>query len=207
MTERKTPSLEAVRDLYERSLEKHGASPKGVGWGDENAHTLRFEKLVGVIDRSNSAPVTVSDLGCGYGAFLDFLLANGIDVNRFRGYDISEQMLQRAAALHPDFEWVRGSSLDTVTEYAFACGIFNVCMTEDEDAWRAHIDATLENLDKHSSKGFAFNLLSTYVDFEESHLFYGDPGYFFDLCKRRFSRRVALLHDYPLYEWTILVRK
>ena len=29
----------------------------------------------------------------------------------------------------------------------------------------------------------------------------------FDLCKRRYSPRVALLHDYPLYEFTVLVRK
>jgi hypothetical protein len=27
------------------------------------------------------------------------------------------------------------------------------------------------------------------------------------LCKRRFSRNVALLHDYDLYEFTVLVRK
>ena len=29
----------------------------------------------------------------------------------------------------------------------------------------------------------------------------------FDVCKQPFSPRVALLHDYPLYEFTIIVRK
>jgi len=29
----------------------------------------------------------------------------------------------------------------------------------------------------------------------------------FDYCKRTYSRDVALLHDYGLYEFTILVRK
>jgi hypothetical protein len=29
----------------------------------------------------------------------------------------------------------------------------------------------------------------------------------FDLCKRRHSRNVALLHDYGLYAFTVLVRK
>ena len=38
-------------------------------------------------------------------------------------------------------------------------------------------------------------------------LFYGDPLLFFDFCKRNFSRNVALLHDYGLYDFTILVRK
>lgn len=56
---------------------------------------------------------------------------------------------------------------------------------------------------QNSVKGFSFNLLSTYADWKENHLFYGDPTYFFDYCKRNFSKKVFLLHDYPLYEWTI----
>jgi hypothetical protein len=38
-------------------------------------------------------------------------------------------------------------------------------------------------------------------------LYYADPLFFFDYCKTRFSRFVTLIHDYPLYEFTILVRK
>jgi hypothetical protein len=37
-------------------------------------------------------------------------------------------------------------------------------------------------------------------------LYYGDPREYFDLCKRKYSRHVALLHDYGLYEFTIIVR-
>jgi hypothetical protein len=40
-----------------------------------------------------------------------------------------------------------------------------------------------------------------------AHLYYADPCRLFDHCKRRYSRHVALLHDYGLYEFTILVRK
>ena len=38
-------------------------------------------------------------------------------------------------------------------------------------------------------------------------LFYADPREVFDLCVRQFSPRVALLHDYPLFEFTVIVRK
>lgn len=199
------PVLEKVKDLYDKSLEKHGASAKGVGWGNEEAHLLRLEKLSQVIDGGEAT--SVSDLGCGYGAFLDFLLAKKIKVSRFRGYDISEKMLGRARQSHPDHEWVLGSRLDAVTDYTFACGIFNVRVDEDEKAWERHVQATLDDLSEHGSKGFAFNLLSTYVDFRAPNLYYGDPAYYFDLCKRRYSTKIALLHDYPLYEWTLLVRK
>jgi hypothetical protein len=60
-----------------------------------------------------------------------------------------------------------------------------------------------------SSKGFAFNALTKYSDEDkmQDYLFYSDPLYLFDYCKKHFSRNVALLHDYNQYDFTILVRK
>jgi hypothetical protein len=51
-------------------------------------------------------------------------------------------------------------------------------------------------------------VLSLYSDPERRRpdLFYADPLFLFDYCKTRFSKAVALLHDYPLYEFTVLVR-
>ena len=51
-------------------------------------------------------------------------------------------------------------------------------------------------------------MLTSYSDPDRMRpdLYYGDPCRLFDHCKRRYSRHVALLHDYGLYEFTILVR-
>jgi hypothetical protein len=116
-------------------------------------------------------------------------------------------MLAEARVRFPAAEFAHGDRLDTPADYSFACGIFNVRLEAREDDWRAHIEATLDNVNAFSLRGFAFNLLTTYVDYREPHLYYGDPSYFFDFCKRRYSRNVSLLHDYPLFEWTILVRR
>ena len=45
-----------------------------------------------------------------------------------------------------------------------------------------------------------------YRDRMRDDLYYADPGFVFDHCKRRYSRHVALLHDYGLWEFTVLVR-
>ncbi|KAQ37574.1 hypothetical protein AJ39_03274, partial [Mycobacterium tuberculosis MD14844] len=60
-----------------------------------------------------------------------------------------------------------------------------------------------------SRRGFSFNCLTSYSDASKMRddLYYADPCALFDLCKRRYSKSVALLHDYGLYEFTILVRK
>ncbi len=205
MSKTNDAGLEGVRALYEKSLDEHGATPKGVGWRDEHTHTLRFERLSQLIEAGE--PATINDLGCGYGAFLDYLVRRGTKIGHFRGFDISERMIDEARRRHPSGEWLAGGRLTQPADYSFASGIFNVRLQQSESAWLRYIEQTLDELDQCSRRGFAFNLLSTYVDYREPHLYYGDPGAFFDLCKRRFSRKVALLHDYPLFEWTMLVRK
>ena len=205
MTNRSDRRLKGVRDLYEKSLRDHGATPKGVGWGDAPTHDLRFERLSQVIDARG--PVSINDLGCGYGAFLEYLKGRGVKVSHFRGLDISERMLEEARRRYPKGEWILGSKLAARADYSFASGIFNVRLKESRGDWRRFIVRTLDEMHEHSRRGFAFNVLTSYVDFRMPHLYYADPREFFDLCKRRYSKRVALLHDTPLYEWTMLVRK
>lgn len=197
--------LKDVRDLYEKSLREHGASPMGVGWRDTRTHQLRFDRLSQLIDAGGA--VSINDLGCGYGAFLGYLKGRGVKVKHFRGLDISERMLEEARRRHPKGEWILGSRLAAMADYSVASGIFNVRLKASRASWRRFIVRTLDELNRFSKRGFAFNLLTSDVDYREPHLYYADPCEFFDLCKRRYSKKVALLHDYPLYEWTILVRK
>jgi SAM-dependent methyltransferase len=200
--------LSDVSNLYSDNIVKHGISSQAVGWRDADSHRLRFEKLAAVLDRDGD-PVVVNDLGCGYGAFYDYLSERQFKIEKFRGYEISEPMLQQARerVARPGVELLRGSSIEQEADYSFACGIFNVRFGRSEQGWHDYILATLDNLNAFSRKGFAFNLLTSYVDWKEEHLHYADPLFFFDHCKRKYSRHVALLHDYPLWEWTILVRR
>jgi hypothetical protein len=89
-----------------------------------------------------------------------------------------------------------------------ASGIFNVVADTAPDAWRAYTLDTIRELADRARLGLAFNMLTSYSDPERmvERLYYGDPGFYFDWCKRNLSRHVALLHDYGLYEFTILVR-
>jgi hypothetical protein len=90
-----------------------------------------------------------------------------------------------------------------------ASGIFNVKLQSDDEAWKAYMLATVDQLDGLSTRGFSFNVLTQYSDPERRRqdLYYADPLFWFDHCKRKYSRFVSLLHDYPLYEFTILVKK
>jgi SAM-dependent methyltransferase len=204
-------ALKSIANLYSQSLESHGFTPKSVGWKDGASQRLRFEKLTQIIDlRSANEGITVNDWGCGYGAmfsYLDKIL--GKNLTHYYGYDISDRMLTAASHFVKDrrAEWIKSAKITHKADYSFASGTFNVRLEANDALWTAYIKEKLLNLACRSVKGFAFNLLSTYVDWKQDNLYYGDPFMFFNFCKQNISRYVSLLHDYPLYEWTIIVRK
>jgi hypothetical protein len=72
-----------------------------------------------------------------------------------------------------------------------------------------YVAGVLSEMNARARRGFAFNVLTTYSNHEKRRdtLHYADPLEVFDYCRRRFPPRVALLHDYLLYEFTVLVRK
>jgi SAM-dependent methyltransferase len=208
MTSTGQVDLDFVVDLYETSLQRHGTSAPGVGWRDATSHLLRHRKLAQLF-AGDAAPFTLNDLGCGYGSFYEYLKAAGAPLRLFRGYDISEKMLAKAREriTAADIEWRLAPRLDAVADYTVASGIFNVRQDTPPTQWRDYILVTLDNMNEFSTRGFAFNLLTTHVDWQDDKLYYGDPLFFFEHCRTAYSRQVALLHDYPLWEWTILVRK
>jgi SAM-dependent methyltransferase len=205
-------TLDGITNLYEENLKNHGQSSKSVGWKDEESQILRFEKLTQVIDPSRvGSGISVNDLGCGYAAMFQFLKARpALRLTRYYGYDISEKMLNAARQTVGDNQeavFIQSSKITEEADYSFVSGTFNVKLEASDQVWADYVKEALLNLAAHSRKGLAFNLLTTYVDWKQENLYYADPFLFFDFCKRHISRYVSLLHDYPLYEWTIIVRK
>jgi SAM-dependent methyltransferase len=200
-------ALNEVAKLYGDNLASHGVSAKSVGWRDDETQLLRFAKLCEVIDPSSE--FTVNDLGCGYGAMFKYLAdAFGSKMTAYRGYDISPEMLSAAGAFinDPRAELLPESELSRKADYSFVSGTFNVRMAVSEGEWRDHVERSVRNLAEYSNRGFAFNLLTTYVDWKQENLYYADPLQYFDYCKKNISRFVTLIHDYPLHEWTLVVR-
>ena len=191
--------------MMESLLERGGETPAGVGFpkGDQSA---RFAPLVKVIEPGVEG-FTVNDLGCGFADLYRFIHERRLPMARYRGYDLSEKMLEVARTrIGDDAELLRGDKLDEAANYSFACGIFNSKLDATDEEWLEYMKSVIRNLAEHSTRGFAFNSLTTYVDYREPHLFYADPLAMFEFCKREISPRVSLLHDYPLWEWTMIVR-
>jgi SAM-dependent methyltransferase len=201
--------IEKVRDYYSARLREHGAVARGVDWNSVESQRLRFDQLLRICDAN--VPLTINDIGCGYGALLGVLIERGQEFE-YRGFDIAPAMVEAAREKWGcDRRWSFTCDVGAlaVADYAIASGIFNVKLDTPDDVWQDYVLGQLDTLDRISSGGFAFNTLTSYSDAERMRptLYYPRPGFLFDYCIGHFSRHVALLHDYGLYECTVLVRK
>lgn len=200
------PLLAQVERYYSARFAEHGATAAGVDWHDEASQRTRFAQLARLWE-GREEPAIV-DLGCGYGALVDFLEERG-EPFAYQGLDLSAELVAAARERHPERAFALSAADVSPADYAVASGIFNVRLDTDAEGWTAHVLETLDELDRVGTRGFAFNMLTSYSDPERMRddLYYGDPAFFFDHCKRRYARNVALLHDYGLWELTLLVRK
>lgn len=205
------PLLRAVEAYYSAALKAHGPCARGVDWRDRSSQEMRFRQFLGLFEKPS---FRLNDLGCGYGAFREFLLRHRYRCIIYQGYDLSTAMIQTARQrprIGPKttFRVIERSRDMREADYSIASGLFNVKLQTNPKRWLRYILKTLDAMNVRSRKGFSFNLLTSYSDLEKRrpHLYYADPSFFFDHCKRHFSKEVALLHDYGLYEFTIRVRK
>ena len=201
--------LQQVNSYYTQKIIQNGATPQGVDWNSVESQHLRFEVLSTVINTKEN--FSVLDYGCGFGSMYAYFKHKYSNFN-FTGFDISEEMIAEALKLYANdnaSKWVTHLDATNLFDFTIASGIFNVKLENTTDDWLNYILETLQKLNIHSSKGFSFNVLTKYSDkeFMKEYLYYADPLFLFDYCKNNFSKNVAILHDYNLYEFTIIVRK
>lgn len=201
--------LNKVGNYFSDRLQHHGANHLSVDYNSVEAQEIRFTQLLKAID--STTKYSLLDFGSGYGAMYDYLIRLGHALS-YVGYDISQPMLAEGRSLHdgnPDCLFTDDLNQVPPQDYAVVSGTFNVKLDIPHDRWTSILTESLDQINAHTTKGFSFNMLTSYSDPDRMrpHLYYADPCFFFDYCKRHFSRNVALLHDYDLYDFTILVRK
>ncbi len=210
MQNNRTDLLKEVASYYSEKLIRHGETPLGVDWNGAEGQILRFEQLCKIIPAGTEG-FSLNDLGCGYGALTDFL-RDIYPIYSYIGIDVSIEMVRAARSrqvIPTEARFITAEKPDAVADYGVASGIFNVRLGRTDAEWYEYLQATLDVLDQTSRLGFAFNCLTSYSDANKKrdYLYYADPCQLFDLCKRQYSPSVALLHDYGLYEFTVLIRK
>jgi ubiquinone/menaquinone biosynthesis C-methylase UbiE len=188
---------------YDERLARLGETAEALGWRDDSQQRLRFRVLTEVGDCRGRS---ILDVGCGFGDLLAYFGdASGGEV-RYTGTDLNPALIAVAQKRHPRAGFVVTADLSQIPnashDYVFMSGLFNFRIQDNI----GFMQATVREGFRIAKMGVAFNLLGSYVDFQDEHLFYYREHEVFDFAKS-LTRFVTLRADYPLYEFTVYLFK
>ncbi|HUP30358.1 MAG TPA: class I SAM-dependent methyltransferase [Usitatibacter sp.] len=159
---------------YADKVRRYGFDHRGLGFRTRSSQEKRFEALLGLGDFHGKR---LLDVGCGFGDFLRFLRARGIEP-RYTGLDICEPMVARC---RESFAAGAGRFLvgdvlrhqpDEEYDFVIASGIFGL----DADGVRERIAPTIERMFSWCGEGMAANFLSARSPTPAEARVYVDPS-------------------------------
>jgi SAM-dependent methyltransferase len=199
-----------VEAYYSACVAKHGATPLGVDWSCQATQMLRFVQLLKICDFS--APFTLNDIGCGYGALVAFLAMRYPNAKiDYLGVDLSRAMVSRARRRFsgPDRRFVVRKASPRVADYSVASGIMNVNCGHSCATWEGFITAILRQMRRTSRRGFSVNFVADArhesADASPS-LYRTDPQPWVRFCENELGCSVETIGDYGMKEFTLLVK-
>jgi SAM-dependent methyltransferase len=204
------PVHAAIARHYSTTVARHGPTPRGADWACAPTQRLRFVQLLKVCDFST--PISLVDLGCGYGALLEYLDKRhaGTEID-YLGVDLSPAMLRHARRLwrgRRGARFVLGHASPEAADYTVASGIFNVKNDVPRPDWERFVAHTLGEMHATSRRGFAVNLLAPpRAGRGGSPSLYDAPvGRWAAYCEEELGVVVEVIEGYGMCEYTLLAR-
>ncbi len=202
LLERPSIAVDAtVQSHYRALVQKHGDSHVSAQYSSRESQEARFAVLTSIGELSGQR---LLDFGCGCGQLAEYLSVRGVRCH-YTGVDVVEEFFdicrqkfsQHRFGTWADFEAER-------FDYAIVSGVFNNRIADNQEFFESTIATLFQRVDK----GIAFNLMSRYVDFEDTCLWYTSPELVFGYLKS-LTPFVTLRHDYVVkpggvaFEYTV----
>ncbi len=181
-----------IRQHYQALLTQYGDTHESAQYSSAESQEARYAILLGVGDLSGKK---VLDFGCGTGHLATYMNKNNIQC-AYTGVDIVNEFFPLARAKHPQHRFglwddFQGEEFD----YALVSGVFNNRMQDNS----GFFEISIRRLFSCVREGLAFNLMSTYVDYQDKGLWYVAPEYAFGFIKS-LTPYVTLRNDYVVKE-------
>jgi SAM-dependent methyltransferase len=197
-----TTARDALLKLYADRVAEMGYDVRSVGWKSVEDQVLRFKILSEIGVRAGDS---VCDVGCGFGDLQPYL-ASTVGAVEYAGVDISAELLAVARQRRPDLRFTLADILAEDYTATADWHLLSGALSFKLDDNLAFTRRMLERMFALSRKGVAANFLSTYVNYQHPRNFHYDPSELLRMGKQ-ITPRVALRHDYPLWEFTIYLYK
>ena len=211
----------ALKEHYARTFELYGATAKGVDWRDEEELTVRYDKMLAVMQKDfYILPLqpSILDVGCGWGGLLR--RANELKLSLiYNGIDVVENMIDYGQKEFPDANFIHGDIFDLKGESNYDFVVCNAILTQKLSvtipAMESYAKRLVCKMFEQCRHGISFNMMSTRVNFMVDNLYYQNPSELLTWILTEISPRVRLDHGYSslvngqgkFYDFTVYIYK
>ena len=199
-----------INRAYARSLTRHGPTPQGVFWNSKKTQIARFAALTAAIRADHEkqigrqqmerqqngrgqhtpAPPVIADIGCGYGALLDYIDTQPALAGwGYRGIDVTPAMVEACTQRFPERAacFTTGKAPPAAVDYCLVSGTFNLCLINDADRWQRYILESLTPCWHASRRGIALNLLCADKALIRNNIYYASRDGIIAALQQRFG--------------------
>ena len=176
---------------YRDRLASKGNTAQGVFWRSQSSQYARFDALLSLVHQLRGYQRTsIADIGCGYGAMLDFInqSSNFRHVD-YLGVDINRAMIAacRQKFPHQSNIFSTGNRPSRIVDFCLFSGTFNLTHSNDPALWSDYIFACLDRCMAQTRYGLVLNLLCASKAQIQKQIFYTNRADFIERAETHFG--------------------
>ena len=176
---------------YRNRLASKGRTAQGVFWRSQSSQVARFDALLSLVHKLRGyQPTSIADIGCGYGAMLDFInQSSNYPHIEYSGVDINRDMV---AACHQNFPnqpnlFSIGNKPSSIVDFCLFSGTFNLTYSNDPSLWSDYIFTCLDRCMAQARYGLVLNLLCRPKAQIHQQIFYASRAAFIERARAHFG--------------------
>jgi len=200
-----------IAEIYNQRFLKLGPSPEASMWFSQKRQFARFDIILNEIKLLNkNNKRSIIDIGCGYGAFYEFLSVRGADdIWSYYGYDVSNEVIKFCKEKYSQGAAFYTGSIPTLTaEFIIMSGTYNFFPTKDYNSWRLYFFRSLKALWSKTTCAMIFNLQTSDKEkITDGGIVYTSRNEIENFCKSRFGNVKAVIDSAIPKDVTFVIKK
>ena len=200
-----------IAEIYNQRFLKLGPSPEASMWFSQKRQFARFDIILNEIKLLNkNNKRSIIDIGCGYGAFYEFLSVRGADdIWSYYGYDVSNEVIKFCKEKYSQGAAFYTGSIPTLTaEFIIMSGTYNFFPTKDYNSWRLYFFRSLKALWSKTTCAMIFNLQTSDKEkITDGGIVYTSRNEIENFCKSSFGNVKAVINSAIPKDVTFVIKK
>ena len=199
-----------IASTYDKRFKKFGPKPEASMWFCKLRQNARFALAANHIFKNQSSGLIIADVGCGYGAFLNYLDVKYSSRNfYYNGYDISERVIEYCKKFNSTkVQFYSGSSPAFLSDFVVMSGTYNFAPTRSAENWENYIFSSLLKSWKRTKSALIFNLMvASETHISDGSIFYANLETMKQKCASKFGKVSVLSNHILKNEATFVIER